>query len=372
MEPHDAPLPDLHLLSQAFTASVTGIIISDARQPDLPIIFVNPAFERLSGYLAAEIIGRNCRFLQGQDRDQDALDEIRNALPQGQSVTTVLRNYRKDGSLFYNELTISPICDAAGTITHFVGFQTDVTAREEARQAEVQAREQMAITLNRVTDGLMSFDPDWNFTYINEAAARISGRRPEDFIGQNLLTSFPEFKALAIGQAVRDAEATGSTQTAVSYMAPFGRWIELTVYPGSNGMSLFTRDVTEAKQAQRQQQISQESFAAVFQASPVAIFVTRQKDKHFIDVNTEFLRQSGYTREEVLGRSSQDLGLWADQGDREIAWDMVDAYAGVIRHPPGHPQLPCWGQPKPNTEGWTFPSSQTRGSCWTPFRTANT
>ena len=329
MEPHDAPLPDLHLLSQAFTASVTGIIISDARQPDLPIIFVNPAFERLSGYLAAEIIGRNCRFLQGQDRDQDALDEIRNALPQGQSVTTVLRNYRKDGSLFYNELTISPICDAAGTITHFVGFQTDVTAREEARQAEVQAREQMAITLNRVTDGLMSFDPDWNFTYINEAAARISGRRPEDFIGQNLLTSFPEFKALAIGQAVRDAEATGSTQTAVSYMAPFGRWIELTVYPGPDGMSLFTRDVTEAKQAQRQQQISQESFAAVFQASPVAIFVTRQKDKHFIDVNTEFLRQSGYTREEVLGRSSQDLGLWADQGDREIAWKMVDGHLPV-------------------------------------------
>ncbi|WP_188972578.1 PAS domain S-box protein [Deinococcus aerolatus] len=94
-------------------------------------------------------------------------------------------------------------------------------------------------------------------------------------------------------------------------------------------MSLFTRDVTEAKQAQREQQISQESFAAVFQASPVAIFVTRQKDKHFLDVNTEFLRQSGYTREEVLGRSSQDLGLWADQMDREVAWSMVDGHLPV-------------------------------------------
>ncbi|TSA79410.1 PAS domain-containing protein [Deinococcus detaillensis] len=125
-----ASAPDLQLLGQAFAASVSSIAISNARQPDLPIIYVNPAFEQLSGYPAAEVIGRNCRFLQAGDRDQDARREIHAALTQGQSTTTVLRNYRKDGTLFYNELTLSPIRDAAGTITHFVGFQTDVTVRE--------------------------------------------------------------------------------------------------------------------------------------------------------------------------------------------------------------------------------------------------
>ncbi|WP_241191435.1 PAS domain S-box protein [Deinococcus psychrotolerans] len=125
-----ASAPDRWLLRQAFAASASSIAIADAQQPDIPIIYVNPAFERLSGYPAAEVVGSNCRFLQGEDRDQDARRKIQEAVQQGRSTTMVLRNYRKDGTLFHNELTLSPIRDAAGTLTHFVGFQTDVTARE--------------------------------------------------------------------------------------------------------------------------------------------------------------------------------------------------------------------------------------------------
>jgi PAS domain S-box-containing protein len=127
--------PELHLLSRAvFAASVHSVVIADARQPDLPIIYVNPAFERLSGYAAADIIGRNCRFLQGQDTDRNraARLDIRQATAQGRSVTTILRNYRLDGTLLLNELTLSPVRDETGEVTHFVGFQIDVTAREAA------------------------------------------------------------------------------------------------------------------------------------------------------------------------------------------------------------------------------------------------
>ena len=159
METQSPPSPDLQLLSRAIAASVNSVIISDAQHPDMPIIFVNPAFERLSGYTAAEIIGRNCRFLQGHDRDQDARHEIRHALAQGQEITTLLRNYRKDGTLFYNELTISPIWDAAGVLTHFVSFQNDVTAREEAKQQKARANQHLTSILERMTDGFVSFDP---------------------------------------------------------------------------------------------------------------------------------------------------------------------------------------------------------------------
>ncbi len=318
------PFSQPQLLSQALEACAVGVVIADAQQGDFPVVYVNSAFERLSGYAAAEIIGRNCRFLQQHDRDQDARREIRAALEQGQSVTSVLRNYRKDGTMFYNELTLSPITDASGTVTHFVGFQNDVTVREEALRGEVQARAQLSATLSRMTDGFMSFDKDWNFTYINEAASRISGRRPEDFLGRNLLTSFPEFSSLAVGQAVRQAEATGRTQSAVSYMPPFGRWVELTAYPGDDGISLFTRDVTESQEALRERQISEERFSKVFETSPVAIFITRRKDRHFLDVNDEFLRQSGFSRAEVIGRSSQELDFWIEQSDREVAWSMLD------------------------------------------------
>jgi PAS domain S-box-containing protein len=329
MEPQNSSVPDVQLLSPALEACVIGVVITDARQEDYPVVYANPAFEQLSGYMASEIIGRNCRFLQGEDRDLDAQHAIRDALDQGQGVTTVLRNYHKDGAMFYNELTLSPIRDVAGTVTHYLGFQNDVTAREKALQREVQAREQLTATLSRVTDGFMSFDRDWNCTYVNEAAASFAGRQPEDFVGRNLLTSFPEFSGLAIGQAARQAEVTGNTQSAVSYMSPFERWVELTAYPGDDGMSLFTRDVTERQAVQEELRISEDRFAKVFLASPIAIFVTRQSDKHFVEVNDEFLRQSGYTREEIIGRSSQDLGFWADQADREVAWSMVDGHRPI-------------------------------------------
>lgn len=100
-----------------------GVVISDARAPDMPIVFVNAMFEHMSGYSSSEILGRNCRFLQGTDKDQPGIDSIRSAIKAQKNGFATLRNYRKDGSLFLNQLFISPVRDAAGTVTHFVGIQ---------------------------------------------------------------------------------------------------------------------------------------------------------------------------------------------------------------------------------------------------------
>src|SRR3712207_9210307 len=99
------------LLGRAVTASSNGIIITDPPVPDNPIVYVNPAFEEISGYTADEVLGHNCRFLQADDRDQPALDELREALAEGRECRVVLRNYRKDGTPFWNELYVSPIHD---------------------------------------------------------------------------------------------------------------------------------------------------------------------------------------------------------------------------------------------------------------------
>jgi PAS domain S-box-containing protein len=138
---------ELELHDRAMAASSCGITIADARLPDMPLIYVNDAFLRISGYERAEVLGRNCRFLQGDERDQPARHAIRRALEERQHCTVLLRNYRKDGSLFWNELFLSPIFDADGQLTHFVGIQTDVTDREIARQqvAEKQAELEQAL-----------------------------------------------------------------------------------------------------------------------------------------------------------------------------------------------------------------------------------
>ncbi|MCU0514434.1 MAG: PAS domain S-box protein [Anaerolineae bacterium] len=142
---------ELLLRNRALEASPSGISIADARQPDLPLIYINPAFERSTGYTQAEAIGRNCRFLQADDRDQPELEIIRRALRERDSCTVTLRNYRKDGDLFYNELRLAPIFDDHNELTHFVGISTDVTDREADRtwiesqnQALLQANQQLA------------------------------------------------------------------------------------------------------------------------------------------------------------------------------------------------------------------------------------
>src|ERR671913_1606042 len=140
--------PDrLRLLERAVTASTNSIVISDPNQPDDPIVYVNPAFERTTGYAAEEVLGRNCRFLQGEDRNQSALEELRAAVYGGRHCTVVLRNYRKDGTLFWNELSIYPVRDEEGRMTNFVGVQNDVTERIRAEEilSEIRRAERRRI-----------------------------------------------------------------------------------------------------------------------------------------------------------------------------------------------------------------------------------
>jgi len=119
---------ELRLRQRAVEASPNAVLIVDYLAPDQPLVYVNPAFERLTGYSAAEALGRNCRFLQNEDRAQPGVDKIRVALAEGHEVQALLRNYRKDGTLFWNELILSPVRDPVSReITHYVGIQHDVT-----------------------------------------------------------------------------------------------------------------------------------------------------------------------------------------------------------------------------------------------------
>jgi PAS domain S-box-containing protein len=133
---------ELYLHDRALAASSCGITIADATKPDLPLIYINSAFERITGYSSDEVLGRNCRFLQGNDRDQPALDTLRAALQAGKSCTVILRNYRKDGTMFWNELYMSPVYEG-DKLTHFVGIQTDVTVSRQAEEALVQKQAEL-------------------------------------------------------------------------------------------------------------------------------------------------------------------------------------------------------------------------------------
>ena len=130
----DMTAPEAHVRDRAVVAAGLSFTISDPRLPDNPLVFVNPAFERATGYTAAEVHNRNCRFLQGPDTDPAAVAAIRTIIAEQRHGSVTLLNYRKDGTAFWNELSLSPVQDGQGRLTHFVGIQADVTARVLAEQ----------------------------------------------------------------------------------------------------------------------------------------------------------------------------------------------------------------------------------------------
>jgi len=119
----------LEILMQAVMESRDGVTIADAARPDYPLIFVNPAFEEMTGYSRDEILHQNCRTLQSDDKQQRGIAQLSQAIKKGEHCLVTLRNYRKDGTMFWNELSISPVQNSFNEITHFIGIQKDVTAR---------------------------------------------------------------------------------------------------------------------------------------------------------------------------------------------------------------------------------------------------
>jgi PAS domain S-box-containing protein len=120
------------VLSAILDECVNGVTLSDPDLEDTPIIYANKAFENLTGYSQEEIIGYNCRFLQGEDREQAERYQIAEALKKHEAVEVTLRNYRKDGTLFYNHLKIVPLFDRKQRVLYYLGVQYDITSQVDA------------------------------------------------------------------------------------------------------------------------------------------------------------------------------------------------------------------------------------------------
>ncbi|TDS11764.1 PAS domain-containing sensor histidine kinase [Sphingobacterium paludis] len=192
------------LIYAALDASSTGIIITDNRLPDNPIIYHNKAFETITGYNTTEIIGHNCRFLQGRDRSQEAREQIRQALQDGEDIRIEIRNYTKKNDLFWNELYISPITNAKGEVTHFIGVQNNITARKKVEEQLVvekesierkvaertenlrMSEEYLNSIVETIRESLVVLDPNLNVLTVNEAFLRTFKVTRSETIGLRL------------------------------------------------------------------------------------------------------------------------------------------------------------------------------------------
>lgn len=144
------------LLQLMVDASNDGVVVAEEEGDDNILIYANPAFQRLTGYAPEDILYRDCRFLQNDDRTQSALPLVREAIRNRQPSRQILRNYRKDGTAFWNELSITPVFNEADKLTYFIGIQKDVTreveTRERVKELEAEVEHLKRLLANREVD----------------------------------------------------------------------------------------------------------------------------------------------------------------------------------------------------------------------------
>ncbi len=122
------------VLSKILDSCINGVTLADPDQEDMPLVYANKAFEKITGYTQEETLGKNCRFLQGNDRDQEAVSQLRAAIKNKEPIEVTLKNYKKNGELFYNHLMMTPLFDSKGNLLYFLGVQYDATEQVQAEE----------------------------------------------------------------------------------------------------------------------------------------------------------------------------------------------------------------------------------------------
>lgn len=177
---------ELQSKTQAMDEAPIGITLADPAQEDDPLVYTNEQFCELTGYEKPEILGGNCRFLQGEETDPATVSTIRDAIAAREPVTVVLRNYRKDGTAFWNRLTIAPVTDESGSLRNWVGFQEDVTERIEREQTLEETTQRLDAIIEASPDAILAVDADGTIQLWNEAAEDLFGYSADAVLGESI------------------------------------------------------------------------------------------------------------------------------------------------------------------------------------------
>ena len=250
----------LNLYSRALECTSNGVVISDMSLPGAPVFYANPAFYKITGYDPGDAIGRNCGFLQREDTAQPELVQLRDAISRGESCTVVLRNYRKDGSLFFNELAVAPVSAPDGSVPHYVGVLNDVTERERARMAIAERSARLNAVFDLSPDGFVVFDAEAQLVYSNRAFLAMTGWNPVEgdepislceFDLRFALLTDPALPTRSLAEVLESSEDTADT---LSLLLPERRVLARDVrgqIDGKGEIILFLRDVTRETEVDR-------------------------------------------------------------------------------------------------------------------------
>jgi PAS domain S-box-containing protein len=205
-----------------------GISISDPDKQDNELVYVNDAFAELTGYPEDEVLGENCRFLQGPETADQPVAAMREAIDNEERVTVELRNYRQTGTQFWNRVSIAPVYDDDGMLTNYVGFQEDITERKKQEQKRQQI-------IDRVTNAIVEVNADWEFTLVNYQAEKLYDMDESYLLGRDFWEVFDEARNTRFEKEYREVMETGEPTSFVEYFSQLDGWFDIEAYPKSDG-----------------------------------------------------------------------------------------------------------------------------------------
>ncbi|MEF8781307.1 MAG: PAS domain S-box protein, partial [Haloferacaceae archaeon] len=252
----DELVRNLELKDRTINEAPIGVTISDPSKPDNPLIYVNEKFLELTGHSESEVVGRNCRFLQGEGTDPEPVSDMREAIEKEEPVTVELRNYRKDGTEFWNRVTVAPLTDDEGEVTHYVGFQEDVTERKEGERSLRQYRQ----SVESSKDLLAAVDGDLDYLFANREYREYHGIESLEVTDVSLPAVIGREQFDAIEPDVRAALRGRVVRTEITREHPEkgDRLLDVRLFPlersdGSvRGVGASMRDITEDRERKRE------------------------------------------------------------------------------------------------------------------------
>ncbi len=316
----DNATSDLSIRDRALAASSNGVVIVDARHPEQPVVYCNRAFERITGYDSSEVIGHNCRLLQSGDTDQPGLQEIRQAIREQRACRVTLRNVRKNNEPFWNELSISPVFDDDGQLTHFVGVQDDVSQRLEA-EAELATSEKRFRTLfDFAPEAITVFDVEtMRFVDFNQNAVDLFGVDSDRMLTLGPLDLSPEYQpdgrpSLSLGQEFAARALAGEAPTFEwQHLRPDGTAVftevRLVQLPSAdrNLIRGSVTDISERKRFENTLRQAEAKFHDLYEHAPDMYLSVDLKSLQIVECNSTTLSVLGYTRDELIGKPVIDL-----------------------------------------------------------------
>ncbi len=333
----------LHISQRAIASISQGVLLTD---PERRILSANAAFTKITGYTEKEVLGRDCRFLQGPLTNPETAESIRKSLREEKSFVGEILNYRKDGTTFWNELTLNPVHDHQGRLTHFIGIQRDVSDRRRFDELLRLRQLELIGVINSLPGPVARLDAEYRFQFINDKYEVVFGKLRSEIIGKTIAEVsgvelfqrlLPKLDRVMAGESFSFESTTKiATGEEIHWKSHFVPDFDLS--GKARGFFVIAFDVSDIRAIEKGLRESEEKFRSIFETGAEGIALNENVynekgemiDYRILEVNQAFYTTADYRGREVVGKLASEVYGMTPESIRAF-WEIHRAVNGVRR-----------------------------------------